>query len=118
MNLDEIRTYCLSKKGATEDFPFDEHTLVFKVMGRIFLLTDIREVELSLNVKCEPELAIEWREQYQSVQPGYHMNKKRWNTVTCSGEFSEKVVYAMIDHSYEEVVKGMTKKMQRELNEL
>lgn len=118
MDLEEIRAYCLSKKGVTEDFPFDEETLVFKVMGKMFLLTNIREAEISVNLKCDPERAIEWRERYESVQPGYHMNKKRWNTVTYTGEFSERVLYAMIDHSYEAVVKGMTKKMQQELNAL
>ena len=81
INLEEIRMYCLQKKGVTEDFPFDEETLVFKVMGKLFLLTNINDVEISVNLKCNPELAIELREQYESVQLGYHMNKKMWNTV-------------------------------------
>jgi predicted DNA-binding protein (MmcQ/YjbR family) len=110
--------YCLQKKGVTEDFPFDEETLVFKVMGKLFLLTNINDVEISVNLKCNPELAIELREQYESVQPGYHMNKKMWNTVNYTNEFSERAFFDMIDHSYNEVVKGMTKKMQQELSNL
>lgn len=118
MNLEEIREYCLSKKGVEETFPFDENTLVFKVLGKVFLLTNIHDVEISVNLKCNPELAIELRERYESVQPGYHMNKKLWNTVKYTNEFSEKDFYKMIDHSYNEVVKKMTKKMQQELSEL
>ena len=118
MNIAEIRAYCLAKKGVTEDFPFDEATLVFKVMGKMFLLTNINDTEISVNVKCQPDLAIELREKYSCVQPGYHMNKKMWNTVTCYNEFSEKEFYSMIDHSYNEVVKGLTKKMQQELADL
>jgi predicted DNA-binding protein (MmcQ/YjbR family) len=110
--------YCLQKKGVTEDFPFDEETLVFKVMGKLFLLTNINDVEISVNLKCNPELAVELREKYDSVQPGYHMNKKMWNTVKYTNEFSERAFFDMIDHSYNEVVKGMTKKMQQELSNL
>lgn len=115
MNLEDIRTYCLRKKGVTEEFPFDENTLVFKVQGKMFLLTDINNPEISVNLKCDPELAIELREKFESVQPGYHMNKKQWNTVNYNGAFSQKEFYNMIDHSYTEVVKKMSKKMQREL---
>ena len=117
MSLEEIREYCLSKKGVTEEFPFDEETLVFKVSGKIFLLTNISDIEISVNLKCEPELAIELRERFGSVQPGYHMNKKMWNTVKYIGEFSALEFYKMIDHSYDEVVRKMTKKMQQELAE-
>jgi predicted DNA-binding protein (MmcQ/YjbR family) len=118
MQLEEIRMYCLKKKAVTEDFPFDEETLVFKVLGKMFLLTNINDVEIYINVKCDPELAVELREKYDSVKAGYHMNKKYWNTVQYTGEFSEKEFYKMIDHSYNEVVKGMTKKMQQQLTEL
>ena len=118
INLEDIRAYCLQKKGVTEDFPFDEETIVFKVMGKIFLLSNINDVDISVNLKCDPELAVELRDIYESVKPGYHMNKKMWNTVRYAGEFSEKDFYTMIDHSYNEVVKGMTKKMQKELDEL
>lgn len=118
MTIEEIRDYCLNKKGVTEEFPFDEETLVFKVLGKVFLLTDINSVEISVNLKCEPELAIELRERYDSVKPGYHMNKKMWNTVTINGEFSDADFYKMIDHSYDEVVKKMTKKLQQELAQM
>ena len=118
INLEDIRAYCLQKKGVTEDFPFDEETIVFKVMGKIFLLSNINDVDISVNLKCDPELAVELRDKYESVQPGYHMNKKMWNTVRYAGEFSERDFYDMINHSYDEVVKGMTKKMQKELDEL
>lgn len=118
MSLAEIREYCLSKKGVTENFPFDEETLVFKVMGKMFLLTNINEATIAVNLKCQPDLAIELREKYDSVQPGYHMNKKLWNTVTYDGSFSQTAFYEMIDHSYEEVVKGLTKKLQNELASL
>ena len=116
MDLETIRSYCLRKKGVTEDFPFDEETLVFKVLGKMFLLTNINDAEISVNLKCNPELAIELREKYESVQAGYHMNKKMWNTVAYTGEFPEKEFLQMIDHSYDEVVKGFTKKLQQELN--
>lgn len=81
MNIEELREYCISKKDVTESFPFDETTLVFKVRGKMFALTDL-EGELSINLKCDPDLAIELREKYPAVQPGYHMNKKHWNTIT------------------------------------
>jgi predicted DNA-binding protein (MmcQ/YjbR family) len=111
MNLDDVRTYCLKKQGAiTEEFPFDEETLVFKVFGKIFLLTNVNEIPLSMNLKCDPERAIEWRERYPSVQPGYHMHKKFWNTVTVDGTIPEPKVYSMIDHSYDEVVKKLPRK--------
>ncbi len=118
MNLEEIRIYCLNKKGVTEDFPFDQETLVFKVLGKMFLLTNINEADISVNLKCDPDWAIELREQYSSVFPGYHMNKKLWNTVQFSGEFSKEDFLKMIDHSYDEVVKKMPKKTQQLLKEL
>lgn len=118
MTVEAIREYCIRKKGVTEEFPFDNETLVFKVMGKIFLLMNINSVDISVNLKCDPELAVQWREQYESVQPGYHMNKKHWNTVWWAGEFSDKTFYEMIDHSYHEVTKGMTKKLRSELEQL
>lgn len=114
MNIEELREYCLSKKTVTEAFPFDDETLVFKVMDKMFLLTNINK-ELSMNLKCEPENAIELREMYPSVLPGYHMNKKHWNTVLIDGSVSDKQLQEWIDHSYDEVVRKMTKKMQAEL---
>ena len=118
MNLEDIREYCIRKKGVTESFPFDDQTLVFKVMGKIFLITNINEVEISVNLKCDPEFALQLREKYKSVLPGFHMNKKYWNTVEYSNEFSDQEFYSMIDHSYHQVVKGMPGKKQQELENL
>ena len=109
MNIEELRDYCLKKKFSEECFPFDEETLVFKVLGKAFLLTGIHERPLQFNVKCDPEHAIALREQYSFVLPGYHMNKKHWNTVVCEPGVSSKLLKEFIDHSYEMVVKGMPK---------
>lgn len=110
MNIEQLRDYCLSKPGAKETFPFGPETLVFKVAEKAFLLCSLSELELSFNVKCDPELAIELREQYASVQPGYHMNKKHWNTILVDGSVPSKLLKDWIDHSYEQVVKGLSKK--------
>lgn len=117
MNIEELRDYCLSKPGATEDFPFDETTLVFKVMDKLFALTDL-EGDLSVNLKCTPEKAIELREQHSCVLPGYHMNKKHWNTVLVDGTVSDQQIREWIDHSYELVVEKLSKKQQNELSKL
>ncbi len=114
MNIEEIREYCLSKTGTTEEFPFDETTLVFKVMGKMFALTDL-EGELSINLKCDPERAVDLREQHSSIHPGYHMNKKYWNTVFINGELSDWFIYELIDHSYQLVVEKLPKKLQEKL---
>ncbi len=114
MNIEEIRTYCLSKKGVTEAFPFDETTLVYKVMGKIFLLTDL-ESELRINVKCDPEKAIELREQHDEVVPGYHMNKKHWNTILLNGSVPDRLIREWIDHSYEQVVIKLSGKLKEQL---
>ena len=114
MNIEELRDYCLQKSAVTEGLPFGEDTLVFKVAGKMFLLTSISQ-GTSFNVKCEPELAIELREKYTEVQPGYHMNKKMWNTVRLDGTLTKKQLHDMIDHSYNEVVKGLPKKVQEEI---
>jgi len=114
MNIEELRDYCLQKPAVTEGLPFGEDTLVFKVAGKMFLLTSISQ-GTSFNVKCEPELAVELREKYTEVQPGYHMNKKMWNTVSLDGTLTKKQLHDMIDHSYDEVVKGLPKKVQEEI---
>ncbi|MCK5170530.1 MAG: MmcQ/YjbR family DNA-binding protein, partial [Bacteroidales bacterium] len=104
MNIEEFRNYCLSKKGTSEDFPFDETTLVFKVMNKMFALTDIED-DFTINLKCDPGKAIELREEYsESVTPGYHMNKKHWNTVIIDGRVPDKLIYQWLDHSYDLVV--------------
>jgi predicted DNA-binding protein (MmcQ/YjbR family) len=113
MNLEKFRKYCLGKKGATEDFPFDETTLVFRVGGKIFALTDTEAVPFSFNLKCDPERAIELRENYDCIRPGWHMNKKHWNTVEPDGSIDDALIYDLIDHSYDEVVKTL-KKSDRE----
>ena len=103
MNIEEFREYCLSKKGVTECFPFDEITLVFKVMGKMFALTNT-EGEFTLNLKCDPEKAIDLREHYPSVLPGFHMDKKHWNTVIIDGMVPDELLKEWIDDSYNLVV--------------
>lgn len=117
MNIEELRNYCLGKRGVTEDFPFDETTLVFKVMGKMFALTDI-ESELSVNMKCNPENCMKRKEEYDSVLPGYHMNKKYWITVLVDGSIPDSNIYHWIDESYNLVVSKLTKKQQSELNKM
>ena len=114
MNIEEIRDYCLSKPSATEHFPFDDVTLVFKVMGKMFALTSL-DNEPSINLKCLPEKAIELRELYPDIVPGYHMNKQHWNTVYTSRGLSNKTIEEQIDESYSLVVLSLTKKLQAEL---
>jgi len=99
MNIEEIREYCLSKPDVTEGFPFGEETLVFKVNGKIFVLANL-DGDLSLNLKCDPSFALELRERYASVIPGYHMNKKHWNTVQIDGTIPDREILSWIDHSY------------------
>jgi predicted DNA-binding protein (MmcQ/YjbR family) len=100
MDIVTLRDYCISKKGATESFPFGDDTLVFKAREKIFALVNL-DGDLSINLKCDPDLAIDLREKYSSVIPGYHMNKKHWNTVLLDGSVSDKEVFSWIDHSYE-----------------
>jgi predicted DNA-binding protein (MmcQ/YjbR family) len=99
MNIEIIRDYCIKKPGVTEGFPFGEDTLVFKVNGKIFALANL-DGELTINLKCDPSLALELREKYSSVIPGYHMNKKHWNTVLIDGTIPDKEIFSWIDHSY------------------
>jgi len=115
MDLDSIRIYCLGKKSVTESFPFGESTLVFKVMGKIFLLMSLDYHPLQFNVKCEPEKALELREEYRSVIPAYHMNKKHWNTVILNGQLSTKQIHEMIDASYSLVIQSLPLKERKKL---
>ena len=115
MDAESIREYCLQKKSATESFPFGIDTLVFKVKGKIFLLVALNEDPLSFNAKCDPDLAIELREKYEFIQPGYHMNKKLWNTVTIGTGVPNKLIREMIDNSYLLVVQTLPKKLQEDL---
>jgi predicted DNA-binding protein (MmcQ/YjbR family) len=109
MNIETLIEYCLSKKGASEDFPFDEETLVFKVGGKMFALIPLEKIPLQINLKCDAEKAIELREQYEDVQPGWHMSKKYWNTIILDGNIRWIDLKEWIDHSYDEVVKGLKK---------
>ena len=108
MNIESFRTYGLNKKGVTEEFPFDEETLVLKVMGKMFALANVNDFT-SINLKCDPENAIELREKYAAVQPGYHMSKKHWNTVLIDGSIPDKLLRLWIDESYQLVASGLTK---------
>lgn len=109
MNAESIREYCIAKKGTTESFPFNEDVLVFKVGGKMYALIDLSEPD-SINLKCDPEYAVELREKYVDIQGGYHMHKKYWNTVALNGLLDKKLILSLIDHSYEQVVKGLGKK--------
>jgi predicted DNA-binding protein (MmcQ/YjbR family) len=100
MNIEILREYCIGKPEVTEGFPFGEDTLVFKVKGKIFALANLSG-DLSINLKCNPAFALELREKYSSVTPGYHMNKKHWNTIILDGSVPDKELFSCIDHSYD-----------------
>ena len=114
MNIEEYHNYCLGLTGVTETFPFDEKTLVFKVMGKMFALTDV-DTFGSFNAKCKPENCIELREQYSGINPGFHMNKKHWNTISTDGSVPDELMYNLIKESYALVVAGLTKMAKEEL---
>lgn len=115
MNIEELRDYCLSLPAVEESFPFGEDTLVFKVGGKIFLLAGLNEGQ-HFNAKCDPERAVELREQYTEVQPGYHMNKQHWNTVYMGGSLTLKQLCELVGHSYQLVFKSLSKKLQAEIS--
>ncbi len=117
MDILQYRDFCMQLKGVEETMPFDDKTLVFKVLGKMFSLTNI-DVYESVNLKCDPEIAIELREKYHEVTPGYHMNKKHWNTVNVKGSIHDSLIKEWTLDSYNLVVSKMTKKMQKELSEL
>ena len=112
MNAEEVRQYCLRKKLVTESFPFGESTLVFKVAGKMFALLNL-EFPLSINLKCNPEKAIDLREHYPEITPGYHMNKKHWNTVNIESFFDESLLKSLIDHSYNLVAENLPAKNKK-----
>lgn len=118
MNIEDISEYCLGKKGTSEDFPFDEETLVFKVMGKMFALIPLERIPLQINLKCKHDLVIELRERYEAVQPAYHMNKSHWNTVLIDGSLRQDLILEWIDQSYELVVEGLKKSEQEKLKKL
>lgn len=121
MNIEQLREYCIRKKGTTEEFPFDFDTLVFKVMGKMFALAPLSRWEQgseTMNLKCDPERSLELRDEYESINAGFHMSKKHWNTVTVNQDVSDEFLFELIDHSYDLVVKGLTKKLRTELEKL
>ncbi|MGB8706078.1 MAG: MmcQ/YjbR family DNA-binding protein [Gillisia sp.] len=119
MNIEHLRDYCLSKKGVTEELPFGPDTLVFKVMGKIFALASLDAIPLTVNLKCDPDKAPNLRDEYpDNILPGYHMNKKHWNTLVLDGNLQNSLIFELTDHSYEQVRGGLTKKLQKELESL
>jgi predicted DNA-binding protein (MmcQ/YjbR family) len=116
MNVEEIRAYCINKKGVTESFPFDNETLVFKVLDKMFLLMSLERQPVSMNVKCDPEMAVQLRERYpESVFPGYHMNKMHWNTVIVNNGLNSDLIKSFIDNSYQLIIKSLPKSKQLSL---
>jgi len=121
MNIQQLYEFCLSQKAVTEHFPFDEDTLVFKVGGKMFALTSLKEWEnenASINLKCDPERANELRAIYEAINPGWHMSKTHWNTIHFNSDVSDKMICDLIHHSYDLVFKSLTKKMQAEILEI
>jgi predicted DNA-binding protein (MmcQ/YjbR family) len=118
MDIESLRDYCIHKPGVEECFPFNESVLVFKVGGKMFLLADINEKPLSFNVKCEPEKAIKLRETFNSIRPGFHMNKTHWNTVTYDGQLTKSQLLEQVDYSYDLIFSSLPKKMKTEIKQL
>ena len=114
MNIETLQAYCLSKAGVTEEFPFGEETLVYKVAGKIFALTSLDSSPFSINLKCDPERALQLREEDDCVRPGFHMNKKHWNTVVVDGSVKDAIIRDWIDDSYELVVASLPKKTREQ----
>ena len=115
MSIEEIRAHCLSKKFVTEDLPFGQDTLAFRVAKKIFLSTGLNAETVSINLKCDLERAINLREVHEEVKPGYHMNKKHWNTVDCEGDLSKTKIKELIDHSYDLVIAGLPLTIRKDL---
>ena len=122
MHIEQLRDFCMAKKGVTEHFPFDDVTLVFKVMNKMFALTGLSSWETGepkINLKCDPDKAEELRGEYEGINPGWHMNKRLWNTVSLNfSDVSDDLAKELINHSYNLVVSGLTKKLQKELEDL
>jgi len=118
MEFDPLRTYLLKKRGATEEQPFGPQALVFKVMGKMFALVAWEETPLRITLKCDPYDAVALRHQYQAVQPGYHMNKKHWNTITLDRSIPNDEILEMIDDSYDLVVKKLKKALRQQLQSM
>ncbi len=116
MNIEEIREYCLAKPAVTEGFPFGETTLVFKVMNKMFALVGLERVPPFINLKCDPDRAIELRGHFEDIRPGWHMNKQQWNSVYYTGSIPRDLILKLIDHSYDLVVRGLKKADREALN--
>jgi predicted DNA-binding protein (MmcQ/YjbR family) len=115
MDIESLREYCLRKKSVREEFPFGDSTLVFKVKGKIFLIASLEQSPLQFNIKSDPDKAIERREEFDAIRPGYHMNKKHWNTILLNGTLKENFLREMIDESYALVVASLSQKDQKGL---
>ncbi len=118
MNIEQFRDYCLTKKGVTESFPFDENTLVFKVLNKMFALTSLTSEEFKVNLKCNPDRSVELRDLYSNVVGAFHMSKLHWNSITVNQQIPVKLITELIDHSYDLVVAKMTKKDKTLLKKL
>lgn len=119
MNIDQLREHCIKKKAVTEEFPFDANTLVFKVLGKMFVIVPLEyweKGEATITLKCDPDYTLELRSQYESIHPGPYVSNKHWNTIDIyKGELPPKFIIELIDHSYDMVVKGMPKKLKDQL---
>ena len=112
MDIDDLRNYCLSLNGVTEDFPFDETTLVFRVGGKIFVLTDTADIPFHFNLKCDPERAIDLRERYDFITAGYHMNKTHWNTIVADSRKNNEFYFELVKHSYDLIFASLKKSIR------
>jgi predicted DNA-binding protein (MmcQ/YjbR family) len=117
MDIIEFREYCLSKPGTAEDYPFDETTLCLRVGGKIFAITDTYDIPWRVNLKCNPERAIELRERYRNIHPGWHMNKHHWNTVYLGGDVDDRLFCELIDHSYDLILSSLSKKIRNQITQ-
>ncbi len=115
MDASELREWCLARPGAIEDFPFGPETSVFKVSGKLFAISALESEPLSVSVKCEPDLAVELRRSYEAIRPGYHLNKRHWNTITLDGSLPDQLVRDLVEDSYDLIVAALPKRVQRQL---
>ena len=115
MNSTELRAWCLERPGAIEDFPFGPEHSVFKAGGKMFAISALERAPLEVSVKCEPDLAVELRNSYAAIRPGYHLNKRHWNTITLDGSLADQLVRDLVEDSYDLIVSALPKRVQREL---
>lgn len=115
MDVADIRSYCLAKPGTSDDMPFDDTVIVARVLGKIFAFLPLDTIPTVIALKCDPERAVELRERYEAIRPGFHLNKKHWNSITCDGSVPASMIRELIDHSYDLVAKGLSKRQRDEL---